>query len=97
MDQQSRVLWDRRDCFWAGSGEARQQHSFLDEIIQFFNGSLQSAHADSFQMELWGETVHSLCVVGGKALVQGVLWRLHPLLLQLLLQLRQPHVGVLLF
>lgn len=38
----------------------------------------------------------SLGVVGGKALVERVLRRLHPLLLQLLLQLGQPHVGVLL-
>lgn len=50
-----------------------------------------------FQMKLRGEAVNSLCVVSSEGLVQGVLWRLHPLLFQLLLQLRQPHVGVLLF
>lgn len=50
-----------------------------------------------FRWSYGRETVHSFCVVGGKALVQGVLWRLHPLFLQQLLQLRQPHVGVLLF
>lgn len=37
----------------------------------------------------------SLCVVSSEALVQGILRCLHPLFLQLLLQLRQPHVGVL--
>lgn len=37
----------------------------------------------------------SLCVVSGKALVERILWCLHPLLLQLLLQLWQSHVGVL--
>lgn len=37
----------------------------------------------------------SLGVVSSEALVQRILRRLHPLLLQLLLQLRQPHVGVL--
>ena len=41
--------------------------------------------------------VGSLGIVVGKALVQGVLWRLPPLLFQLMLELRQPHVGVLFF
>lgn len=39
----------------------------------------------------------SLGVVVDKALVEGVLRRLRPLFLQLLLELGQPHVGVLLF
>lgn len=39
----------------------------------------------------------SLCVVGGKALVQGVFWCFCPFFLQLLFQLWQSHVGILLF
>lgn len=77
--------------WWRGS---HQQHLVLNKTV--FDGSLRSVKADSFQIKLWSKAVTSLWVVGGKTLVEGVLRRLHPLLFQLLLQLRQPHVGVLL-